>query len=148
VRWFRQRRDNGQLVSAASSRLIDDIEAFLSGDYASHLRRRSAAVPGWARLNTFAHGDLQSVRLVGRPVCATKPARFASWPEETWKTAQRLLANELLDIIHNDSARLSLVQETVLVPLELQLMRTEAKSGLTAYELVQSTRAALRSSIS
>jgi hypothetical protein len=96
----------------------------------------------------FAHGDLRSVRLLGRPGAATRSARFADWSEETWKTAQRLLANELLDIVSNDSAMLSLVQQTVLVPLELELMRTEATSGLTAYELLQSTRAALRSSIS
>jgi hypothetical protein len=40
------------------------------------------------------------------------------------------------------------VQQTVLVPLELQLIHIEAESGLTALKLVQFTRAALRSSTS
>jgi hypothetical protein len=75
------------------------------------------------------------------------PARFTDWSEQTWKTAQGVLAKELLDLVDNNSGTLSRVQHSALVPLELQLMRTEADSGLTALELVQSTRAALRSII-
>jgi hypothetical protein len=147
VRRFR-RRNNETPVSAASYRLIDAAEAFLSGDYANYLRRRSDTVPGWARLNTFAHGDLESVRQVGQLFPATVPERFAGWSEETWKIAQRVLAKELLDLVHDDSGTLSRVQQKVLLPLELQLIHIEAESGLTALELVQSTRAALRSSTS
>jgi hypothetical protein len=80
VRRFRRRKYDETPVSAASYRLIDDTDAFLSGD--------------------------------------------------------------------NGSGALSRVQETVLVPLELQLMHIEAESGLTALEFVQSIRAALRSSTS
>jgi hypothetical protein len=148
VRRFRRRNYDEAPVSAASSRLIDDTEAFLSGDYANHLRRRRDTVPGWARLTTFAHDDLQSVRQVGQPFPPTVPERFVEWSEETWKIAQRVLAKELLDLVDNDSGTLSRVQQTVLVPLELQLMHIEAESGLTALEFVQSTRAALRSSTS
>jgi hypothetical protein len=42
---------------------------------------------------------------------------------------------------------LSRVQRNVLVPLELRLIQREQESALTALELVQSTRSALRSSI-
>jgi hypothetical protein len=148
MRWFRQRKDEEEPVSAATYRLIDDTEAFLSGDYANHLRRRRDIIPGWARLNTLAHGDLESVRHVGQPFAGTMPARFADWSEKTWKIAERVLAKEVLDLVDNNSGTLLRAQHTVLVPLELQLMRTEAESGLTALEVVQSTRAALRSSIS
>jgi hypothetical protein len=148
VRRFRRRKYDDSPVSAASCRLIDDTEAFLSGDYANHLRRRRDTVPGWARLNTFAHGDLETVRQVGHPFPATVPERLAEWSEETWKVAQRVLAKELLDLVDNDSGTLSRVQQTVLVPLELQLIHIEAESGLTALKLVQFTRAALRSSTS
>ncbi|MGD0943680.1 MAG: hypothetical protein ABR972_05315 [Acidimicrobiales bacterium] len=65
-----------------------------------------------------------------------------------WRNAERVLANELLELVENDPDVLSRVQQTVLVPLEFELMRTAAERGLTAFELVQSTRTALRSSIS
>jgi hypothetical protein len=148
VRWFGQRKGEGRPVLAVNSRLIADTEAFLSGDYADHLRRCSAVVPGWARLNSFAHGDLERLRQVERAFTAPRSAAVADWIEETWRTAQQVLANELLELVDNDPEMLSRLQHTVLVPLELQLMHTEAESGLTAFELVQSTRAALRSTIS
>jgi hypothetical protein len=148
VRWFGQRRGEGRALSAGSSPLIGDIEAFLSGYYADHLRRRSDAVPGWARLNSFAHGDLEILRRVRRPFATPSCAAFADWPEETWRIAEGVLASEVLEIVANDGEVLSRLQQTVLVPLELRLMDTEAERGLTAFELVRFTRAALRSTIS
>jgi hypothetical protein len=148
VMWFGQRKGEGRPLLAVSSRLIADTEAFLSGDYADHLRRCCDVVPGWARLNSFAHGDLERLRQVERPFAAPRSAAVAEWIEETWRSAQRVLASELLELVDNDPEMLSRVQHTVLVPLELQLMHTEAESGLTAFELVQATRAALRSTIS
>jgi hypothetical protein len=59
-------------------RLVADSEAFLSGDYASHLRRQGELVPGWAWLNVIAHGDLEDLRRAsvvpishGRAHCAS-----------------------------------------------------------------------------
>lgn len=146
MRWFGRPGGNGP-HSAAGSRLIVDAEAFLAGDFAGHLRSQDEIVPAWARLNNLAHGDLQSLRQARRAFVPTSSAAL-DWTETTWRNAERVLANELLEFVENDPEVLSRVQRTVLVPLELELMRTEAERGLTAFELVQSTRTALRSSIS
>jgi hypothetical protein len=127
---------------------FEGYQAFLSGDYADYLRHRGEAMRGWARLNNLAHGDLESLCEPRRPFAVPKSGAFADWLEETWRSAQGLLANELLELVDNEPGRLSRVQQTVLVPLEFELMQTEAESTLTALELVQSTRAALNSSMS
>lgn len=145
--WFRSSRDDEHPLSASSARLVADAEAFLSGVYAHHLRHHQDAVPGWARLNCLAHGDLASLHKCRRSFAATKSAAFADWPEENWQRAQQLLASELLELVDNDPDNLSRVQRNVLVPLELRLIQREQESALTALELVQSTRSALRSSI-
>ncbi len=128
----------------ASSRLIADTEAFLSGEYASHLRRHRDAVPGWAQLNQIAHGDIESLRSARRRLAARRPATFADPPEEAWRTAHELLAGEIIELVGGDPWLLSHLQLNVLVPLELQLMH---EGDLTAFELVQFTRSALRSTL-
>jgi hypothetical protein len=143
--WFGRREGKERPLKAAGSRLVADTEAFLSGDYANHLRRQSDGVPGWAQLNNFAHGDIEALRRARRPFAARKQASFAERSEEAWRSAQRVLAGELIDLVDGDPGKLSHVQRCVLVPLELQLVH---KGDLTAFELVQFTWAALRSSIS
>jgi hypothetical protein len=125
----------------ASSRLITDAEAFLSGNYVDHLRRHSAVVPGWGRLTAFAHGDLDDLKRVRQPLVERKPARIAESTEEAWRIALQVLAEELMDLVNGDSRFFSLVQRNVLVPLEFELM---AEEDLTPLDLVQFTRAALR----
>ena len=138
-RWSKRRS-----LSRDCDRLISDAEAFLSGDYENHVRRHDRRVPGWARLNRFAHGDLRIVRRARRPFAATKSAAFADWPEEAWRSAQRIVASELLALVGDSPGLLLQLQRSVLVPLELELIGAEAKSHLTALELVQVTRLALR----
>lgn len=75
---------------------------------------------------------------------ARRSATLADLTEESWRSAQNLLARELNELVGNDPGLLLEVQRHVLVPLELQLMR---RDGLTAFELVELTRSALRSSI-
>ncbi|HWD51441.1 MAG TPA: hypothetical protein VG412_03510 [Acidimicrobiales bacterium] len=132
-------------LAAASSRLIADAEAFLSGDYADHLFRKFDMVPGWARLNAFAHGDLEKLRRARRSPVVRPPAMTADPAAEEWVIAHRILADELLELVDGDAELLGHVQESVLVPLEFVLMHED---DLTAFDLVQFTRAALRSSIS
>jgi hypothetical protein len=139
--WFGQRNDEEQAVATASSRLIADAEAFLSGDYAGHLSRQREAVPAWAWLNVFAHGDLSHVRRARRGFGAREPVEPTEGTDESWRIAQRILADQLLEIVQGDTVTLSYVQETVLVPLELMLMY---ERSLTAFDMVQVARAALR----
>ena len=130
---------------AASSRLVADAEAFLSGDYSNQLRRHSDPVPGWARLNSLAHGDIETLRRTRGPISAKKPSIVVTRTDEAWRSALRVLSGELIELVDGDSAFLSRLQRCVLVPLEFQLMH---EGDLTAFELVQFTRAALRSCIS
>ena len=143
--WFGQDKAGERPLPAASSRLIADAEAFLSGDYASHLCRKRDIVPGWAWLNTFAHGDLRSLQRARQPQVIGPSALVSEPAAEEWSIARCVLADELLELVDGDPEMLGHVQESVLVPLEFLLMHEE---DLTAFELVQFTRAALRSSIS
>jgi hypothetical protein len=140
---FRERGGRERHCPSAT-RLVADAEAFLNGDYAAQLRRLGAEVPGWAQLNLLAHGDLQIIRRTRRPSATTRLATFADRADHTWTSALRMLARELFQMVEGDPEMLSSVQRRVLVPLELELMH---ESDLTAYELVQFTRAALNSSI-
>jgi hypothetical protein len=144
VTWFGLRQGKERPPIGASSRLIADIEAFLSGEYAGHLRRHRDTVPGWAQLNQFAHGDIETLRTARRPLSARRPATFADPSEEAWTTAHELLAGEIIELVGSDPWLLSHLQRNVLVPLELHLMH---EGDLTAFELVQFTRSALRSTL-
>ena len=94
----------------------------------------------------MAHGELGDVQSLQTAAVAENDRQDGG--EVSWESAQRVLASELLDLTDNDPVLLSRLQRRVLVPLELQMMRTEADRGLGAFELVQSFRAALRSSLS
>lgn len=142
--WFGLRQGKERTHVGASSRLIADTEAFVSGEYARHLRRHRDAVPGWAQLNQFAHGDIETLRRARRPPSARQPATFAHPPEEAWRTAHELLAGDIIELVGSDPWLLSHLQRNVLVPLELQLMY---EGDLTAFELVHITRSALRSTL-
>jgi hypothetical protein len=139
-----QEGDEERPLVAATARLIADTEAFVSGDYADHLRRHGDMVPGWARLNLLAHSDLERLRRARLPFSSRKPALFAKRTGDAWRSAIRVLADELIEVVESDSEMLSYVQRCALVPLELELMH---EVDLTAFELVQFTRAALRSVI-
>ena len=137
---FMRRGEAERPLKAATSRLISDAEEFLSGGYENHLGRHNDPVPAWARLNVLAHGDLGSLRDIAEVVSN-------DWPEGLWRTACRLLAQELLAVVRDDSAMLSRLQHATLIPLELYLMDAEVDQTVGPLELVQLTRAALRSSI-
>jgi hypothetical protein len=142
---FGQQNEDERPLAAATSRLIADVEAFLCGDYANHLCRKRDPVPGWAWLNTFAHGDLQSLRRARRPLLRRPSAVVADPTGHEWTVAQQVLAAELLELVEGDPKMLARMQQSVLMPLEFLLMQED---DLTAFDLVQFTRAALRSSIS
>jgi hypothetical protein len=144
MRW---RKGRGVGHPAGALALADEAEAFLSGTYASLLRSREQRVPGWARLNTFAHGDLKHLREFHRFLGTRFPALGVEWHEEPWVNAQRLVANDILGIVGENRHVLSRLQRVILIPLELELIRTESACGLTEYELVHSVRVALRSCI-
>jgi hypothetical protein len=140
---FRRRKSKAKAPSEDGSLLIAETEAFLSGDYASYLRSHRREVPGWAWLNSFAHGELTVLRETQRLTHVLASVSGMAGAEKSWVQAQDILRRDLLTIVQDDPHCLKLVQQSILVPLELRLMELEANAGLTAYELVQATRAAL-----
>ena len=153
--------------SAAIAELVSETEAFLSGDALSLFQRSGRVAPAWAWLNALAHGDLDCIRRV-RKVCTKESAALSdlqeeawtvsdpledSWREvamrqEDWRSAERVLTDELLELVEDDSEMLRRIQESALLPLELQMLDPEGRDALSPFELVQSTRAALRSILS
>jgi hypothetical protein len=133
-------------LSPLGAELAAETEAFFSGGYIKKLQSVGDPLPGWAWLNCLAHGELVDVQSLQTVAVAENDGQDGG--EVSWESAQRVLASELLDLTDNDPVLLSRLQRRVLVPLELQMMRTEADRGLGAFELVQSSRAALRSSLS
>jgi hypothetical protein len=140
--WFARKGVHHGPILSSRARLVADVEAFLCGDYAEHLRRQGESVVGWAWLNRLAHDDLESLH----KVCASV-IEIGNWAEVEWIYAEQILVNELIELVGNDSQLLLHLQSAVLVPLEHQLIQAETRHGLTPVGLVQSTRAALRSSI-
>jgi hypothetical protein len=151
--------------SDSGDELAVEIEAFLAGTMLDHLHRRGNVVPGWARLNEVAHGRLPQILQTkrtrdstpvfhagwgdiacGLPDAFDAPWCSGLWEEDAWRRAQRVLVDEILHLVGDDAERLQRVQQSTLVPLELRLIEIEARQGLTAFELVRCTRAALRSS--
>jgi hypothetical protein len=139
-----QGRSNERLLAAATARLIADAEAFLAGDYAKKVRLSGVTVPAWAQLNVLAHAGFKSFVEATAPIDVRQSLSEANWAEEPWRCARRVLASEILRLVGNDPEILCRVQQSVLVPLEFQLMNDKAKTSLSAFELVQVTRAALR----
>jgi hypothetical protein len=124
--------------------IVEEAEAFLSGEYGEFLRRRGAAVPDWVQLNPLAHGDIRIIRRILRRNATKRVMSRADRAEWIWRNAQRMLASEVIELAKGDPELLSHVQRRALVPLEFRLM---CECGLTAYELVLFTRTALHSNI-
>jgi len=144
--WFKGRGRKDRPLTPVGALLVAETGAFLSGDFAEEARRRGNPIPPWSWLNVFAHGELTRLEELRSSACQG-PLLESDDEERSWKHAQRVLADELAQLVDGDSDLLGRIQHKVLVPLELHLMRAELDRGLTALDLVQATRAALRSSI-
>jgi hypothetical protein len=142
---FGRRAGANQPFAAANCRIVADAEAFLSGEYCDRLRRCGATVPYWAQLNPLAHGDIKIIRRIRRQGATKVWPPYADRADQMWRMAQRILASDIIELVKSKPDLLSNVQRSVLVPLEFRLMQERC---LTAYELVEFTRDALRSSIS
>jgi hypothetical protein len=144
MRWFASNDGVDRRFKRQSSRLISDTEAFLTGTIVGRLVQQNAQVPAWAWLNKVAHGELQNLHAVGHIVRSPTSDPLADLTGQSWGTAQGMLARDVIELVGDDPSLLWLVQRSVLVPLELRLMHHDR---LTAYELVELTRAALRLNI-
>lgn len=139
---FERNAEERQALASESSAVVADAEAFLGGAYCDLLRLSGAPIPGWAQLNALAHGDVTDIRRIRRGSRAKELITNGNWFEQSWSSARRVLAGEIMALVDGDPEELSRVQRHVLIPLEFRLMR---ERDLTAYGLMQFTRGALRS---
>jgi hypothetical protein len=144
--WLKNWRSGDRPITPFGALLVVETEAFLAGGFAQHARLPGNPVPNCSWLNVFAYGDLSSLEEL-RSSLGERETPAIDDEERSWETAQRLLVDELLELVKGDAALLIRIQQRALVPLELQLLCTEAERALTARGLVQATRTALRSSI-
>ncbi len=105
---WRWRRDTTESTMAA------ECSAFLSGTFAEQLETQGLPVPVWAWTNLLAHGtEALILESIGQPFRHRLLAR-------NWWMARAALADIVLDLTHWSSS-LPELQESVLVPLELDL---------------------------
>jgi len=105
---WRRRRD------IAENSMVAECAAFLTGTYAEQLETQGRPVPVWAWTNLLAHGNEDLIlKSISQPFRHRLLAR-------NWWMARAALADMVLDITHWSSSLLEL-QESVLIPLELDL---------------------------
>jgi len=121
----------------AESVVVAECAAFLTGTLAEQLEAQGKPVPVWVWTNLLAHGDealiLQSI---------SHPFRHRLLARNWW-TARADLADMVLDITHWSSSLLEL-QESVLIPLELDLASRPETSIWSPQQWVEAVTIAVR----
>jgi hypothetical protein len=92
-------------------RLVAESEAYLTGRYAHWRLARREAVPGWAWLNTLAHGSIDD--LVAMTAADSNNADLEELVADT--------ARELLSLMKRTGVSLVVLQRSMLLPLETRL---------------------------
>lgn len=138
--WFRRHK----LERISTSTIAVEAAAYLHGSLATCRMALGLSVPSWAWLNRCAHGDLACLNALrsSAPEPVTGEESLL-----TWLQAERLLVDELMEIVDDDEEFLQRVQGQILLPLEGLLIEKENSEEITAATLVHSVRAALRSSL-
>ena len=99
--WGRGKRD-----------LVQECEAFVTGRYYEVLLGQHQPVPPWAWINALAHGERCEVeRIASLPPARPNSMAFLSY-----------MACEVILHASTDDATLRLVQESALIPLEMELL--------------------------
>lgn len=100
---------------------VDDCVAFLAGTLAEYRILHGQTVLPWEWTNLLAHGDLAALRYVSEG-CWEQPALpVDEGPVATWQAARALLSADLLDLAEVCGLSLSDLQQSVVIPLELEL---------------------------
>lgn len=109
-----RRRGRGGHGVVGPTGLVDECEAYVAGRFQGYLEQNGQPVPGWAWINSIAHGDLKAVREIAQ---ATDRS---GGPQE----AVTDLAKQVLRIIDHGHETLPDLQLRVLIPLESALIET------------------------
>jgi hypothetical protein len=122
----RNRREDG---------LADECAAFLSGTLTDRCEADGMAVPIWAWTNVLAHGSREMIAYA-----VSRPSRHRLLTR-CWWIARAQLADLILEM--TDGASLSDLQESVLVPLELELASRTDVPFWTARQWVETVSSEL-----
>jgi hypothetical protein len=112
-----------------SSELADECEAFLEGRYARWSLYHQRVTPAWAWLNQAAHGPWAT--LLEEATRAPSPVLPDGWGAASHDIALAVVGAAA------DPAELGRLQHDVLVPLELDLARSEIDPALLPCELAR-----------
>lgn len=93
----------------------NEFDAFLSGRYVDWLLASGNWVPGWAWVNSLAHGTVEELLRLTAPNALHPSRDFSEWRRLIGGLADDLLA------LAPDDATLTSLQTRALVPLELHL---------------------------
>jgi hypothetical protein len=104
----RGRRESG------ADEVATECAAFLTGTLVEHWEADGRSIPIWAWTNLLAHG---SKELIAQSISRPNRHRLLA---RSWWIARAQLAELILDITYR-SCSLSELQESVLIPLELEL---------------------------
>jgi len=119
-----ERKDPHQIYPGAEA-LVEECEAFLSGDSVDQSERRGQRVPVWAWMNVLAHGTEVELRAL---------ATDRSVGDEAHQ-ALAYVAGELVDLADDGYFDLETYQREVLVPLELDVLACPTTTARTAAQL-------------
>ena len=112
-----RRRRGQEPAGGRADELAAESEAILTGRYAGYLADRGLLVPPWAWVNVLAHAGEVELE-------AAASASVDRRPEDAgeWRRALAFMAEDVLRHTRSTGVALAEVQQSTLVPLELELM--------------------------
>lgn len=130
--WWQRRRDDRAATAPHSdeSVLSREAEAFLSGQLVQTWHDQWVMVPAWGWMTVLAHGGMGEIAALGDAGTYWSPS------ERVWGPAMSFLAGEVLSRAGTLEG-LQDLQRTALVPLELEMLRTEGGTTVEPSELVR-----------
>jgi hypothetical protein len=100
---------------------VEDCAAFLAGTLAEYRVVHGQTVLPWEWTNLLAHGDLAALRFISAG-CREEPVLpIDEGPVARWQAARALLIADLLDLAETSGRSLSDLQQSVVIPFELEL---------------------------
>lgn len=134
--WWQKRRDEQAAPVDDEVVLTREVEAFLSGRLVQHWHDEWLMVPSWGWLTVLAHGG------PGEIAGLMDSGTYWSPSEKAWGPALGFLAGDILSRADSPGA-LQDLQRTALIPLELELLRSEGGTVLEPSQLVRHVLAAV-----
>ncbi|HEX6417973.1 MAG TPA: hypothetical protein VFZ77_05740 [Acidimicrobiales bacterium] len=124
------------------SGLADEVEAFLAGRLVDHMAAQHRPVPPWTALNRLAHADRAVI--AGLVAGAGLERSAYSGAVHPWAMTERFAAAQFLARARTQT-ELQALQQTTLVPLELDLVERARRDRLTPEQVLEAAVDALDS---